>query len=75
MHDAVDFIHWFAVRSGVRSLEAAALVDSHVNEHGAGLHKLEHVLSDEVRSLVARDEHRADNEVGGRQLGADIIFA
>ena len=52
-----------------RGLEAAALVDRDVDEHGAALHQPELLARDHVRRPRAVDEHRADHEVG-RRAGA-----
>src|SRR5215211_8776561 len=39
MGDAVDLVHRVGVGRGMRGLEAAALVDRYVNQHGALLHQ------------------------------------
>ena len=52
------------VRGRVRVLEAAALVDGDVDEHRARLHPRHEVVADQRRGLRARDEHRADDQVG-----------
>jgi hypothetical protein len=45
-------------------LEAAALVDGDVDDDRAGLHHLDRLVRDELRSRGARDQDRADDEVG-----------
>ena len=58
----------------MRCLEAAALVDGHVHHHRAGLHIFQHVTRDEFRGLGARNQHRADHQIGVFQLLTDIVF-
>ena len=66
-------------RVGVRGrpgvLEAAALVDGDVDQHGAGLHLRDQLVADQLGGRGAGDQHRADHHVGlhhlllDRQLG------
>ena len=74
MEDTVDIVNGVFVRRGTRGLEAAALVDGHVDHHRAGLHLPEHVARNELRGLGAGDQHRADHQVGMFELFADIVF-
>ena len=62
------------MRRRPRRLEAAALVDGHVNHHRAGFHLLQHIARDELRSLGARNQHRADDQIGALELLADVVF-
>jgi hypothetical protein len=50
-----------------RGLEAAALVDRDVDEHGVLLHQPELAARDDAGSLGAVDQHRSDHEVDVRQ--------
>ena len=68
MDDAVDLEGRIGVRRRPRGLEAAALVDRHVDEHRAALHAREHVAGHELRRARAGDQHRADHHIGGRAL-------
>jgi len=55
------------VRRRVRGLEAAALVDRHVNQYRAGLHQRQLLAPHYIRGARAVDQHGADHEVGARQ--------
>ncbi|SKY17585.1 Uncharacterised protein [Mycobacteroides abscessus subsp. abscessus] len=52
------------VGGGPRVFEAAALIDSDVDEHRARLHLRDKAVGDEHGCLRAGDEHRTDHEVG-----------
>jgi hypothetical protein len=52
------------VRCRTRVFEASALVDGDIDEDAARSHARHHVVGDELRRLGARDQHRADDEVG-----------
>ena len=65
--DPVDLVDRVAVRRRLRGLEAAALVDGDVDEHGVALHQGELVALDHVRGAGALDEHGADHQVHPRQ--------
>src|SRR6185295_11957174 len=56
MNDAVDLEGRIGVRRGPRGLEAAALIDGYVDEHGATLHVREHVAADEPRRARSGNE-------------------
>ena len=58
---------------GVRVLEAAALVHGDVHEHGALLHLQDHLVGDDVRGLAARDQHRADHQIGLEHAVLDLV--
>ena len=62
--DAVQLVHRIVVRRLVDRLDAAALVDGDVDDHGVRLHPLDHLLADDDRRPAAGDEHGADDEVG-----------
>ena len=62
--DVVDHVRRIRVRRHVRGLEAPALVDGDVDEHGARAHRAHLLGRDEVRSPRTGDEHGADHEVG-----------
>ena len=62
-----------AVRRRPARLDAAALVDRHVDDHAAGLHQLQVVAFDQPRRLGAGDQHGADHQVGPRKLLADGV--
>ena len=69
----VDDVGWAAVGGGPAGGDAAALVDGDVDDHAAGLHPPQVLLFDEHRGLRAGDQHRADHEVGPRELLADRV--
>ncbi len=48
----------------LRRLDAAALVDGDVDDDSARTHGLEHVAGDELGRGRARQQHRADHEIG-----------
>ena len=56
-----------------RGLRAAALVDGNVDDDRAGLHRLDRLRGDELRRLGARDQHRADDEIGAPAQGLDRV--
>ena len=69
----MHLVHRVIVGGGARGLEAAALVDGHVDEDRARLHAGDQVVGDEHRGLRARDEHRADDQIGLQQLLLDFV--
>ena len=56
---------------GLRGLETAALVDRHVDEHGAALHLLQHRAGHELGRAGAGDEHGAHHDIGAEHLCLD----
>ena len=64
VEDAVHLVDGVVVGGLVGRLDAAALVDGHVDDDRAGLHAAHHVLGDDHRRPAAGHEHRADDEVG-----------
>ena len=64
MDDAVDLEGRIGMRRRPRGLEAAALVDRHVDQHGTALHVASMSRRDELRRAGAGDQHRADHHVG-----------
>ena len=58
---------------GVRRLEAAALVDRDVDQHGAALHASQHLARDQLRRAGAGHQHRADDDVGRKHLLLDRL--
>src|SRR5215204_5349863 len=69
---AVDLESRVGVRRRARGLEAAALVDRDVDEHGSRLHQPELLAPDHVGRLRAVDEHRADHQVDLGQALLDL---
>ena len=65
---AVDEIDRLGVRGGVRGFEAAALVDGDIHHHRAALHVGDHFAAHQLGRRSARDQHRADYQVGGLQV-------
>src|SRR5690606_15027267 len=63
MHDPVDDVGGVVVRGRLDRLDAAALVDRYVHDHGALLHAREHAASHEQRRPGTGDEHGADDQV------------
>ena len=64
VHHAFVEIGRVAVRRRPAGLDAAALVDRHVDDHAAGLHQLQVVALDQPRGLGAGNQHGADHQVG-----------
>ena len=75
MHHTVDYVGRVGVRRRARGLEAAALVDRDVHHDRALLHLLHHLPADELRRGRARNEHRADHEVGRKTWLLDRVAA
>src|SRR5437588_10127346 len=61
------------MRSRPRSLDAATLIDRHIDDHRPRPHALDIVSAHEVRRLGSRDEHGADQEVGPRNAVEDVV--
>ena len=61
------------VRRGPGVLEAAALVDRDVDEHGPGLHPAHQVVRDQRWRLGAGDEHGPDHEVRVDHGALDLV--
>ena len=57
MHDAVYGIDRFGMCRRMGSLEAAALVDRHIDQYRSGLHQTEHVACNQMGSLVTGDQY------------------
>src|SRR5699024_10429570 len=70
----VDGERRIVVRGGTAVLEAAALVDGDVDEDRTRLHVRDHLIGDELRRLLAGDEHGADDEVGTGQGLRDLVL-
>src|SRR3712207_7463189 len=58
--DAVDHVGRVGVRRRPRRLEAAALVDRHVDEDRAGLHVPEHLARHELGGPRRSEEHTSE---------------
>ena len=63
MDDPVFDIRRITVRGRTCSLDAASLINGHVDDHGAFLHVLHHLASDQLRRRSSRDEHAADKQI------------
>ena len=61
------------VRRRPRRLDAAALVDRHVDDHRPRLHQLEVLLAHQPRRTGPFDQHGADHQVGPHELLADVV--
>ena len=57
-----------------RGFEAAALIDGHIDQNRSRLHILKHVARHEFRGFRTGNQHRADHQVGGLELFADVVF-
>ena len=64
MNDSVDLIDRIGMGGRVAGLEASALVDGDVDEDRAALHCFEHLARNELGRCRARDQYRADNQLG-----------
>ena len=58
---------------GFRGLEAAALIDGDVHQHRTGTHELQLFARDQLRRRGARDQHRADHQIGVGQTLFDGV--
>ena len=58
---------------GVRGLDAAALVDGHIDDHRAPAHLAHHVLADQLGRRRARHQHRAHHQVGTDNVFLDGV--
>src|SRR3546814_9347609 len=65
-----DLVGRIGGRRRVARLEASARVDRDVDEHRAGAHRLQHVAGHKLGRLGARDQHRADDQIGAIGRGA-----
>ncbi len=70
MHHLVHHIGRLGMGGGVAGLEAATLVDGHIDQHAARLHALEHLAADQLGCCGTGDQHRTDDEV----RAADFVF-
>ena len=70
--DPVDLVGRIGVRGGPRGLEAPALVDRDVDEHGAAPHQAELPARQHPRRARRLDEHRADHQIRLRQALLDL---
>ncbi len=59
----VDEVDGVGMSGGARGFEAAALIDRHIDNHGAALHDRDHIPPNEFGSRCAGDQHAADDEV------------
>ena len=62
--DAVALVDGVVVGGLVRGLDAAALIDGHVDDHRPGLHRAHHVLAHDDGRPTAGHQHGADDQVG-----------
>ena len=58
----------------MRRFAAAALVDRDVHKDGAGLHIFEILFLEQLRRRAARDQHRADDEIGLLHGAGDALL-
>ncbi len=63
----------FAVRRRAGCLDAAPLIDRHIDDHRAGFHQLQILARNQPGCLGARDQHRADDQVRELQVFADRV--
>ena len=63
MDDIVDDVRGVVVGGCMRGLEAATLIDGHVDHHRAWLHGFDHIGGDQLRRGGSRDEHPADDQI------------
>jgi hypothetical protein len=70
---AVHLVGGVVVAGGAHRLDAAALVDGHVDDDRALLHAAHQLARDERGGLGAGDEHRADDEVGAAHHRLDVV--
>ncbi|MNX38175.1 hypothetical protein D3C86_685080 [compost metagenome] len=68
VHHPVEDIGRVFMRRRLRRLEAAALVDGHVDQDAARLHQLQLGAAHQGRRLRARNQNRPDHHVGPDQL-------
>ncbi len=61
------------VGGGAGCLDAAALVNGHVNDHAARPHAPHHLPRDHVRRPRASDEHRPDHDIGAFDSLGDVV--
>ena len=53
-------------------LDASALIDGHIYDHGPRHHGFEHVAGDEMRRFRTRDEHGTDHKVHRLDVFTDV---
>ena len=71
VNDAVKVVDGVVVGGLVDGLDAAALIDGHVDDDGSRPHVADHLLADDDRRPSASDEHSADHEIGIGQVALD----
>src|SRR5665213_3167489 len=70
---AVHHIRWILVCSSVDRLEATALIDRDIHDHGPLLHGLEVLPTDELWSLGTGDQNATNHQVGSVDLLQDVV--
>jgi hypothetical protein len=74
MDDAIHLVSRIGVRRRTRCLEAAALVDSNVHDHGSLAHRAQHAAADKFRRASTWNEHCANNDVCGKYLVLEHVY-
>src|SRR3984957_20014297 len=64
VNDPVTIVCGVRVGCRMGCLEAATLVDRHVNQHRAGLHRFEHLTRDELWRAGTWNQHGTDHDIG-----------
>ena len=72
MDDSIHLIDRIVVVGHVSGLAAATLVNRDVDDDRTGAHLFQIRFSDNLRCLLAGDQHRADNQVGCLQRVFDV---
>src|SRR5699024_3462289 len=72
MDDSIHLIDRIVVVGHVGGLTAATLVNRDVDDDRTGAHLFQIRFSDNLRCLLAGDQHRADNQVGCLQRVFDV---
>jgi hypothetical protein len=59
--------------AGAGELDVAALLDRQVDDHRAGLHRLDHLAGDQPRRRLAGHQRGGDHHVGGGDVAGDDL--
>jgi len=69
--DAFYLVGRVGVRRRVRGFKTATLIDGDIDNHGAALHRFEHLARDQLGRARARHQDGADHDVGGEDFLLD----
>ena len=72
--DVVQHVGRRGVRGRSTGLEAAALIDRHIDKYGSRLHPLHQFLGHQLWCRGAFDQDCADHKIGSKDLGLERVI-